>query len=367
MTKSIYCVADARRFAKRRMPKIIFDYVDGAAGLEWANGNNIDSLDRMRLMPRVLQNVDSRDLQTALLGETWGRPFGIAPMGMCNLTCPGADDYLANAANKYKIPMTLSTMGSSSIEHVREQAGENAWFQLYVSGSEESAFDLVDRVKNAGYNTLILTVDVPQVAPRVRDLRNGFKAPLKIGVKQFIDFACHPYWSLSTLKAGAPELGNFPKGGFNRDALRGLVDWSFLDRLREKWQGKLIVKGVLNKEDAMRIKSAGADGLYVSNHGGRQLDSAPSSIECLKNIRAELGSEFPILFDSGIRNGESIVKAIAAGADFVMLGRSLLYGLGADGERGLQSIIDLLTNEVSLTMAQLGVSNIESVNASMLR
>jgi L-lactate dehydrogenase (cytochrome) len=340
------------------MPRIMFDYVDGAAGDEIANRLNCEQLDRMRLLSRVFVNVDERKISKTLFGKMWGLPFGIAPMGMCNLTWPQADLMLARAAKRFDIPMTLSTMSSTSIEKIAEAAGNHAWFQLYVGQSEEAAFELVDRAHNCGYKTLILTVDVPQVAPRIRDLRNGFKSPLQIRAKQFIDFALHPHWSINTLKQGKPVLANFPPDSFDRDARRGRVDWDFLDRLRQKWTGNLVIKGVLNSIDAERIKGAGADAIYVSNHGGRQLDSAPASIDQLPLIRKAVGDDFPLLFDSGIRNGEGIIKALANGADYVMVGRAMLYGLGADGERGLIRIISILENEISNAMAQLGCTDI---------
>ena len=366
MTKPIHCIADARRHARRRMPRIMFDYIDGAAGAEVANHLNQKRLEQLRMTPRVLVNVAQRELGTPFLGRAWDLPFGIAPMGMCNLTWPGADRMLAEVAKRSNIPMALSTMSSTSLEQVRQWTGENGWFQLYVGQSEQQAMQLVRRAEDAGYGTLIFTVDVPQVAPRIRDLRNGFKAPLKIGYRQFIDFALHPVWSINTLISGAPALANFSAGEFDRDAERGRVDWKFLDRLREKWNGHLIVKGVLSDEDALKIQNAGVDCIYVSNHGGRQLDAAPPAIDMLPKLRNALGQDYPLLFDSGIRSGEDVIKALANGADFVMLGRALLYGLGADGERGLTKVIELLRNEISITMAQIGCTSVQQINQSVI-
>ena len=365
-SKHIHCIDDAREHAKRRMPKILFDYVDGAAGREIAKQKNSEHLDQMRLQPRVLVNVNRRNLMTPFLGKNWGLPFGIAPMGMCNLTCPDADMMLARASRHYTIPMALSTMSSTRIETIAQHSAEQTWFQLYVGQSEKMAFDLVDRAMNSGIETLILTVDVPQVAPRIRDLKNGFKAPLKIGLRQFIDFAMHPQWSMGTLMAGAPQLANFEPGSFDRDAKRGKVDWEFLARLRDYWRHNLIVKGVTCADDALRIKQTGIDAVYVSNHGGRQLDSAPAAIDQLALIRKAVGPEFPLLFDSGIRNGEAVIKALASGADYVMLGRAILYGLGAGQEPGLHRVIDLIKDEISLAMAQLGCDDIQSINAEVL-
>ena len=370
MNKKLFSIADARSAAKWRMPKMIFDYVDGAAGSEISCEQNSAMLDRIRLLPRVLVNVEGRRLDKSLLGREWGLPFGIAPMGMCNLTWPGADKMLAAAAVKHRMPVCLSTMASSSIESMRQQAGENAWFQLYVGQSEEIGFDMVQRAEAAGYDTLILTVDVPMIAPRPREQRNGFQAPIKIGPKQFLDFATHPQWSIRTLLTGVPALANNQQNSagekFVRNESRGKVDWGFLDRLRQRWKGKLIVKGVLSAQDAVRIRDADVDAVYVSNHGGRQLDSAPATITMLPGIREAVGDDYPIIFDSGVRNGEAVIKALALGADFVMLGRPFLYGIGAAGEDGLDAVIKLLANQIDTTMAQLGRLDLDDIDSSVI-
>jgi len=370
MSNNIFSVADARMAAKRRMPKIFFDYVDGAAGSEYASAQNSAMLDRIRLQPRVLVNVENRRLNKSFLDRHWELPFGIAPMGMCNLTWPGADKMLAAAAVKYGMPVVLSTMASSNIEVTRERAGENAWFQLYVGQSEEIGFDLVRRAEAAGYDTLILTVDLPVIAPRPREQRNGFQSPIKIGPQQFIDFATHPQWSIRTLLTGIPKLANNLQSSsgeeFRREEGRGKVDWDFLERLRKRWGGKLIVKGVLSAQDAVRIRDTDVDAVYVSNHGGRQLDSAPAAITMLPAIRAAVGDDYPIIFDSGVYNGEAVIKALALGADFVMLGRPLLYGIGAAGDEGLEAVIELLINQIDTTLAQLARPDINDIDASVI-
>lgn len=369
MLNQIFTVEDARAKAKRRLPKMVFDYIDGAAGRELLSLENISAFQQIKLQPRALVNVENRTLNKSFMGRDWGLPFGIAPMGMCDLAWPGADEMLARAATKFNMPVALSTMASSTIEQTRERAGDNAWFQFYVSGSKESAMKLIDRTAAAGYTTLIFTVDVPHVAPRVRDLRNGFKAPLKIGPKQFIDFALHPQWSIGSLLKGVPTLANVETGDdgqFKRESGRGGVDWDFLKTLRDYWPHKLIIKGVLSVEDAVKMKQAGADGIYVSNHGGRQLDSAPASITVLPLMRAALGADYPIIIDSGIRDGESIIKALALGADFVMLGRPFSYGIGADGQRGLDTVVELLADQINAAMAQIGVTDMNAIDGSVL-
>jgi isopentenyl diphosphate isomerase/L-lactate dehydrogenase-like FMN-dependent dehydrogenase len=367
MSKKIFSIADARKYARRRMPRMTFDYIDGSAGDERACALNVEMIEALRILPRVLVNVENRSQQKSLFGETWKLPFGIAPMGMCDLTWPGADAMLARAARQYGMPIVLSTMASSSIEQTAERAGENAWFQLYVGQSEEVAFHLVERAETAGYRNLILTVDVPEIGSRPREKRNGFQSPIRIGPKQFFDFAFHPQWSLRTLKTGVPTLANVNVAGgkeFKRNEARGKVDWAFLDRLRARWPGKLIVKGVLACEDSVRIRDAGADAVYVSNHGGRQLDSAPAAIQMLPQIRAAVGKNYPLLFDSGVRNGEAVIKALALGADFVFIGRPFLYAMGAEGYTGLQAMVELIRSQIDISLAQIGCPDINDIDAS---
>ena len=367
MPGKIYTLEDARLKAKRRLPKMVFDYIDGAAGHELLATENITAYQKIKLQPRALINIENRTLNKSFLGKDYGLPFGIAPMGMCDLAWPGADEMLAKAATRFNMPLALSTMASSTIEQTRERASDNAWFQFYVSGSKDAAMKLIDRAAAAGYTTLVFTVDVPHVAPRVRDLRNGFKAPLKIGFKQFVDFALHPQWSIGSLIKGVPSLANVETDSqFKRESGRGAVDWEFLDYLRSYWPHKLIIKGILSVDDAVKMQQAGADGIYVSNHGGRQLDSAPTSLQVLPLMRNALGSDYPIILDSGIRDGESIIKALALGADFVMMGRPFSYGIGADGEQGLNTVIELLADQISAAMAQIGVTDINAINDEVL-
>ncbi len=366
----IHTSDEARALARHRLPRLVFDYIDGAAGKEHAAARNLEALAARQLMPRVLAPAEQCSLGQTFLGQALGLPFGIAPMGMCNLAWPGADQLLAAEAVRRGMPHGVSTAASSTLEAMAEQAGALAWFQLYVTGTLEAAWGLVDRAKAAGYQVLILTVDVPRVAPRPRDVRNGFTMPFHIGPRQFMDFALHPHWSIASLFHGMPGPANFdnaPGGkGFDRHASRAGANWAFLDELRRRWDGQLIVKGVLSPDDAQRIQAAGADAIYVSNHGGRQLDSAPPAITALARVRAAVGPNFPLVFDSGVRSGEDILKALACGADLVMLGRPLLYALGADGARGLASLLDALVTELGVAMAQLGLADLSDIRASHL-
>ena len=323
--------------------------------------------DDICLQPRVMGNVATRSLATEFLGQSFSVPFGIAPMGMCDLICPGADRMLAGAASRLGMPICVSSAASSSLEDMLDWAGARAWFQLYFGASEDMSLATVRRARNAGYETLVLTVDVPQVSRRVRDQRNGFDVPFQLTMTSFLDFAIHPRWSLSTLMAGIPSPKNIGDGDkFDRGAHRAGADWNFLTKLRGAWDGKLIVKGITCTGDALRVRDAGADAIYVSNHGGRQLDSVPAAVDLLPQIRAALGPNMPLLFDSGVRNGEDVVKALALGADFVMIGRPVLFALGANGKRGLSTLLEFFLKDIDIAIAQLGVSSIEELGPDVL-
>ena len=356
LTNAIHVADDARRIAKRRLPWMVFDYIDGAAGRETGAARNRAALDAVTLRPRILRDVSSRDLSVPLFGAQAMRPFGIAPMGMCNLSAPDADLMLARLAAKYKVPHGVSTVASTPLEKIIEVAEGHAWFQLYFTGDGVGTFKLAERAKAAGYSTLVLTVDVPEVGRRPRELRHGFKMPFSIGPRQFVDFALHPRWSLTQLAAGKPQMANFEMDGydFDRTESRAKATWDTLARLRDMWPGKLVVKGVLDVEDAADLKKAGVDGIQVSSHGARQLDSAPTPIEMLAQIRAEVGPDYPLFFDSGIRSGEDVMRALQQGADFVFLGRILQFAIAASGEVGLHQLWDLLSEEMSIAMAQTG-------------
>ena len=367
--RSVHTASDARLVARRKLPKLVFDYIDGAAGTESGAARNRRALTDVQLQPRALRHVVDRDLTTRLLSDTWSAPIGVAPMGMCALSHPKADQLLAQACAARGLPIALSTAASMSIEDMAAHAGANAWFQLYANPSVDQTNALIGRAQQAGYKTLVLTVDVPEVAQRARDVRNGFKMPFRIGPRQFWDFATHPAWSLTMLANGAPRPENFYSNGgtgFDRHGSRAWADWDYLAKLRDEWRGKLIVKGVTSATDAARIKSDGADGVWVSNHGGRQLDSAPAAITALPDIRAAVGADYPVLFDSGVRGGEDVVSALASGADFVMLGRPLLFAMAAGGAKALDNVLTTITEEISNTMAQIGVKTVAEINADSL-
>ena len=356
MKTGIHSSADARRIAKRRLPWMVFDYIDGAAGREVGAARNRAALDSIELRPRILRDVSDRSLAVPLFGKTPKVPFGISPMGMCNLSAPGADMMLARLAARENVPLGVSTVASTAMEPLIETAEGNAWFQLYFSGAGDGTYKLVERAKTAGYETLILTVDVPEVGRRPREIRHGFTMPFKIGPKQFFDFAMHPRWSINGLIKGKPQMANFDMVGFefDRTESRAKADWETLSKLRDMWPGNLVVKGVLDVEDAVALKSAGVDAVQVSSHGSRQLDSAPAPITALADIRTAVGNDFPLLYDSGLRGGEDVVKAFKQGANFTFLGRVLQFAIAAAGEEGLKALWDVISDETSITLAQIG-------------
>jgi len=369
-SKKIHSLEDARKLAKKRLPKMFFDFVDGAAGDEKLCELNSTALDQIRLEPKVLRKVEKRSLSKQFFGISYNLPFGFAPMGMCDLTWPGADKMLANESLINNIPACVSMASTTSLEKMYELTEGRSWLQLYIFQDEKFVMELIDRAKKTGYKTLVLTVDVPIQFRRAKDDKNGFTVPFKIGPKQFFDFATHPNWSISTLFNGIPKPMNYEtsKNGnkFVRSESRGSTDWETLKRIRNAWDGKLVVKGVMSQQDALKIKDEGADAIQVSNHGGRQLESATSAINALPLIRETLGKEFPLIFDSGVRSGGDIVRALAFGADYVMIGRPLMYAIGADGARGLRKIIEIIIGELSTTLGLVGLTDINEITSDIV-
>ena len=366
----VFSAQDARMLAKRRVPRLVYDFIEGGTGREVSARENEAAFDRIKLQARVLSTSSGRNLATDFLGQSFSGPIGVAPMGMCNLAWPGADAMIGRAAQHFGMPVCLSTAASSTIEEMRGWAGENAWFQLYVNGTTDAALQMAGRAGDAGYDTLILTVDVPEVSRRIRDIRNGFGMPFRIGFRQALDFALHPRWTLETRISGVPTPKNFAMANgspaFDRHASRAGADWEFLSVLRKQWNGNLIVKGVTAPEDAIRIRDLGADAIWVSNHGGRQLDASLPAIQLLPKIRAALGDTCPVIFDSGVRQGEDVVRALALGADLVMLGRPILYAIAGDGEAGLNAYLRSILKEIDIAMAQIGVSTLNAIGPGNL-
>ncbi len=370
-SQKIFSIKDARDLSRKRLPKLVFDFIDGASGDEKLAEINSIALDQIRLEPKVLRNVEKRSLKKKVLNYEFDFPFGFAPMGMTNLSWPKADSMLAAESARNNIPTCVSMASTTTLEKMYELSEGHSWMQLYIFQDENFVMELLDRAKNTGYEVAILTVDVPVLSRRTRDDKNGFAYPFKIGPKQFFDFATHPTWSLSTLLSGIPKPMNYvtSKSGdgiFKRKESRGTTDWDTLKRVRDKWKGKLVIKGVMSPDDAIKIKEAGADAIQVSNHGGRQLDSATAAINMLPLIRKSVGNDFPLIFDSGIRSGSDIVRALAFGADYTMIGRPVMYAMGADGKKGLRRIVEIIKEEVSTTLGLVGLNDINDVTSKIV-
>ncbi|UTW04091.1 alpha-hydroxy-acid oxidizing protein [Amphritea atlantica] len=353
-------IEDYRELARKRLPRMVFDYLDGGADEEHSLSHNQVALSSIRLTPKRLLDVSSRTLETELFGKQFAAPLAIAPTGLNGILWPKGDLALARSAAKFNIPFILSTASNSSIETVARCSNGEKWFQLYVL-HRTLAQQLVERALNSGYTTLILTTDVAVNGFRERDLRNDFGIPVKYTPKVILDGCLHPGWSMALLKHGVPELANFKTADASDTELQAALlsrqmdasfDWQALRWLRELWPHTLLVKGIIHPDDAVRCISEGADGVILSNHGGRQLDTCVAPIETLAQSVA--ATDKPILIDSGFRRGTDIVKAIAMGAKGVLLGRALLYGLAAQGEAGVDHSLSMILADIDRTLANVG-------------
>jgi len=357
-----------RSLAAQRLPRMVFDYLDGGAEAERGLARNTDAFARVCFRPHRLLDVSQRDLSAELFGCRRPLPLVIAPTGLNGALWPDGDVLLAQAAAAAGIPFVLSTASTTSIEEVADQAGGDLWFQLYVV-QRSLAEALTRRALAAGYTTLVLTVDVPVNGKRVRDLRNGFAVPFRPSLRTVLDAARRPAWLLRQLRHGLPQLANFRDAGRSGDVnaqaalMRRQMDasfaWDDLKALRQTWPHSLVVKGICRVEDAERCEALGVDAVVLSNHGGRQLDDTPAPLSLLPCMAARLSR--PILLDSGIRRGADVVKAIALGASAVMLGRATLYGLAARGKAGAAHVLDLLRSEIDTTLALLGRSSMAAL------
>ena len=372
-------ISDLRRAAKRRIPHFVWEYLDSATGNEATKARNRTKLDEVLMMPSILHGEMTPDLSVDLLGQHLPLPFGIAPVGMSGLIWPDAERILAANAAKLGIPYTLSTVATRTPEEVAPVLGAQGWFQMYPPRDEGIRTDMLARAKNAGFHTLVLTVDVPVASRRERQLRGGLQQPPKLTPRLLAQVATCPTWAMGTAKLGMPRMrlidsyADHVKGqtdGLSSTAhvgylLRTSPDWEYVAKLRAEWDGPFIVKGVLNVEDVARLESASVDAIWLSNHAGRQFDAAPAPIEILPDIRA--ATKLPLIFDSGIEGGLDILRALALGADFVMLGRAWHYALGALGERGPAHLADMLTSDLRANMGQIGARTLHETREMILK
>jgi len=381
MTKiAAYNIEDLRELAQRRLPRVAYDFLERGAEDDVTLNHNRAVLQRMHFRPRVLRDVSGRCQQVNVLGRTYSAPFGVAPTGAAGLYCFEADIALARAAAAAEVPFVLSTASFVPLERVAKEAAGSKWFQLYMSKDREPAERLVQRACDAGYEVLVVTTDVPVIGNREFNLRNGFSIPFRLNVGNMIDGVRHPRWLVNVfmrtlLSSGVPRFTNVDTNVGGRIIAKNLaefrvrrdaLDWSDLVWLRELWPRKLLVKGILTVEDAMLAADHGADGIVLTNHGGRQLDGAISPMDVLPEIANAVGDQMAIMVDSGFRRGSDIVKALALGADMVFVGRPALYGAAVAGEAGVLHALDLLRAEVDRIMALIGCTTIGELDAGYL-
>ncbi|MGF6767762.1 (S)-mandelate dehydrogenase [Paraburkholderia sp. GAS199] len=370
--KKLVNVADFRASAKARLPRMVFDYLEGGAEDELGLRHNQDAFRKIKFAPRRLVDVSVRNMQVDILGKAASAPLVIAPTGLNGIFWPDGDIALARAAGNFGIPFALSTASNASIEEVANAATGEIWFQLYVVHRRLAEL-LVRRALAAGYTTLILTTDVGVNGKRERDLRNGFGMPMRYSVKTILDGVLHPRWSLDLVTHGMPQLANFASQDVQDTELQAALmsrqmdasfAWNDLKWLRDLWPHKLLIKGISRVDDARRCIELGADGVILSNHGGRQLDSAIAPVEVLQETARSIAA--PVFIDSGIRRGSDVVKAIALGASAVLLGRATLYGLASSGEAGVNEVLSLLRSEIDTTLAQVGCPSASQLNPDFL-
>lgn len=363
---------DLRTIARRRTPKPAFDYVDGGAGREITLQRNRRAFDDVALRPAILGGHPTVDLSTTIAGAPSALPVGIAPTGFTRFMHSEGEEAGVGAAAATGIPYTLSTMGTRSIEEVAAfQPNARRWFQLYLWNDHDASLELVNRAAAAGYDTLMVTVDTAIAGQRLRDVRNGMTIPPRLNLKTVLDASYRPGWWFNFLTTDSLKFASLSG---TSHALPELINSMFdptlsiedLHWLRSVWPGKLFVKGVLTAQDARKSLDAGADGLVVSNHGGRQLDQVPASLHALAEVRAEVGPDVEIILDSGIMSGGDIVAALCAGADFTLIGRAYMYGLMAGGQQGVQRALDLLAEQMRVAATLLGVSSIAELGPEHL-
>ncbi len=372
-------IDDLKRMARRRLPKIMFDFIEGGVEDEVGLRTNANAFRDLRMVPRYYIDTSKREQRSTLFGRSYASPFGIAPTGMAGAFRRDAELFLAQTAGEADIPYLMSGASNASMEQGAKLAGKNLWYQIYGARDRAVAADLVKRAIDCGLTTLAVTCDVPVSSNRERNRRNGFVRPLRMTLPTILEAMLHPAWVINYLRnGGLPMLGNWqpyaPAGAtpdevadmFAQQTPDASQTWRDLEAIRNAWPGKLLLKGVMHPEDARIATSMGVDGLIVSNHGARQLDMMPSPLDVLPMIRAAVGPDVPLLLDSGVRRGSDIVAALCLGADFVLTGRATLYGATAGGLDGVKKAVSILQREIDLTLGQLGAINLDALGPQFL-
>lgn len=370
---------DIRLLARKRLPRIAFDFIDGGVDGEVALERNRAAFDRYKLLPRYLIDIEKRSQTVKLFGYDYASPFGISPMGIAGFFRPGADLMLARAAARSNIPYIMSSASCDSIEAAMAEAPKTTWFQIYGTRDPAITLDLVRRAKALDVRVLLMTVDTPVMGKRERNVRNGFRRPMKMTPSVILQGLSRPGWTFRYLtKGGIPMMENwraYAAEGASANAVADLYGtqtpapaqtWSIFEQVRKAWDGPLVVKGVMHPADALKCADLGADGITVSNHGGRQLDSAPGSIDMLPAIADAVGSRAELLIDSGFRRGSDVGKALCLGARAAFFGRPAMFGVAAAGETGASAVIDIMLQELSLLMGQLGWTDVSKAGPDSL-
>lgn len=353
-----------KKKAKKRIPKFAFDYLEGGCNEELNVWRNEHDLKQILLMPQYLKKHKGVDMRTDLFGHTYNAPFGISPIGLQGLMWPNSPEILAKAALLHNVPFILSTVSTSSIERISEITESRFWFQLYHPTQEQVLDDILKRLETAQCKVLVVLVDVPSFGLRYREIKAGLSMPPKNTLLNFIQAAQHPTWSIETLKAGIPSFATLKPymkenmnmkqlGKFMNETFTGRVDAEKLASIRNKWKGKLVVKGIVSEKDAELCASIGVDGIIVSNHGGRQIDAGESTINSLQRLSTNFKNKYKVMIDSGLRSGPDIGRALACGADFTFMGRPFMYGVGALGKQGGEHTIAMLKSQLKQVMEQL--------------
>ena len=364
-------INDMKNKAIKRIPHFAAEYLLSGTGYDRAMDHNQEVLKNIFLTPRYVKGTVEADLRTKLFNRTYSAPFGIAPVGMTSLIWPGAEIDLAKLANSKNIPYTLSTVACASIEKVAPHLDGKGWFQLYPPKDKIIRDDLLKRASDNGYEVLVITSDIPASSRRERLRMAGVSVPPKINFRTVLQAAISPFWSLGVLKHGMPRFGtmdkyqksqgnNKIKKGYAGSQMDRFLDWKYLEEVRSLWKGPIVLKGLMDSRDALKAKDY-VDAIYLSNHGGRQLDLAPSPMQVLPQIRKELGNDYPILIDSGFYSGQDVVKGLMLGADFVMVGRPFLIGLAALGSKGAEHAHYIIKDEIENIMEQVCAKNIKEL------
>ncbi|ART52631.1 alpha-hydroxy-acid oxidizing enzyme [Acidovorax carolinensis] len=373
----VTCIEDLRVVARRRVPRMFYDYADSGSYTEGTYRSNTADFQGIKLRQRVAVNMEGRSTRTTMVGQDVAMPVAIAPTGLTGMQHADGEILGARAAKAFGIPFTLSTMSICSIEDVAEHAGPGFWFQLYVMRDRDYIERLIDRAKAAGCSALQLTLDLQILGQRHKDIKNGLSSPPKPTLANLINLATKPHWCLGMLGTKRRSFGNIvghAKGVGDMSSLASWtaeqfdpqLNWGDVEWIKKRWGGKLILKGIMDAEDARLAANSGADALIVSNHGGRQLDGAPSSIAALPAIAEAVGKDIEVWMDGGIRSGQDVLKARALGARGTLIGRSFLYGLGAYGEAGVTRALEIIQKELDITMAFCGRTHIDQVDCSIL-